>query len=119
MAGSRSAAPSSTSSPPVAASTSRAAACSIGDDSGNRYPTRRPDRGNAMIEVRGTTVYRGPNIWARMPVILTVVDIDDLEDRPTNKIPGFYEQLTELIPSLYDHGCSLGRPGGFLQRMRE
>ena len=23
------------------------------------------------------------------------------------------------MPSLYDHGCSLGRPGGFLQRMRE
>ncbi len=72
-----------------------------------------------MIEVRSTTVYRGPNVWARMPVILLVVDIGELEDRPTNKIPGFYERLTELLPSLYDHGCSLGRPGGFLQRMRE
>jgi cyanophycin synthetase len=72
-----------------------------------------------MIEVRSTTVYRGPNLWARMPVILMVVDIGELEDRPTNKIPGFYEHLTELLPSLYDHGCSLGRPGGFLQRMRE
>jgi cyanophycin synthetase len=48
-----------------------------------------------------------------------VVDIGELEERPTNKIPGFYEHLTELIPSLYDHGCSIGRPGGFLQRMRE
>jgi cyanophycin synthetase len=72
-----------------------------------------------MIEVRKTTVYRGPNIWARMPVIQMIVDIDELEDRPTNKIPGFYERLTEYMPSLYDHGCSLGRPGGFLQRMRE
>jgi len=72
-----------------------------------------------MIEIRSTTVYRGPNIWARMPVILMVVNIGELEDRPTNKIPGFYERLTELLPSLYDHGCSLGRPGGFLQRMRE
>ena len=72
-----------------------------------------------MIEVRKATVYRGPNIWARMPVILLLVDIGELEDRPTNKIPGFYERITELIPSLYDHGCSIGRPGGFLQRMRE
>jgi len=72
-----------------------------------------------MIQVRHTTVYRGPNVWARVPVILMVTDIGELEDRPTNKIPGFYEHLTELIPSLYDHGCSLGRPGGFLQRMRE
>jgi cyanophycin synthetase len=72
-----------------------------------------------MLEVRKTIVYRGPNIWARMPVILFNVDIGELEDRPTNKVPGFYERLTELIPSLYDHGCSIGRPGGFLQRMRE
>lgn len=72
-----------------------------------------------MLKVLQTTVYRGPNVWARMPVIHYVLDIGELEERPTNKIPGFYEHITELLPSLYDHGCSLGRPGGFLQRMRE
>lgn len=72
-----------------------------------------------MLNITRTTVYRGPNVWARMPVIHYVLDIGELEDRPTNKIPGFYEHLTELLPSLYDHGCSLGRPGGLLQRMRE
>jgi cyanophycin synthetase len=72
-----------------------------------------------VLEIRKTTVYRGPNLWARMPAILLEVDLGELEDRPTNKIPGFYEELTELLPSLYDHGCSLGRPGGFLQRLRE
>lgn len=72
-----------------------------------------------MIEFRDHTVYRGPNIWARMPSLRFTVDIGELEDRPTNKIPGFYERITELIPSLYEHGCSVGKPGGFLQRMRE
>jgi cyanophycin synthetase len=72
-----------------------------------------------MIEVTRTQVYRGPNIWARLPVILFVTDIGELEERPTNKIPGFYERITEMLPSLYDHNCSVGRPGGFLQRMRE
>ena len=72
-----------------------------------------------MIEFRDHTVYRGPNIWARMPSLRFTVDIGELEERPTNKIPGFYERLTELIPSLYDHRCSVGKPGGFLQRMRE
>jgi cyanophycin synthetase len=71
------------------------------------------------IEIRHTTVFRGPNIWARMPAILLEVDIGELEDRPTNKIPGFYEQITELLPGLYEHNCSVGKPGGFLQRMRE
>jgi cyanophycin synthetase len=54
-----------------------------------------------------------------MPAINHVVDIGELEERPSNKIPGFYEALVELIPSLYDHGCSIGKPGGFLKRLRE
>jgi cyanophycin synthetase len=54
-----------------------------------------------------------------MPAIRLVVDIGDLEDRPSNTIPGFSERLIDLIPSLYDHGCSLGYPGGFVQRLRE
>ena len=45
-----------------------------------------------MIEVKRTQIYRGPNIWARMPVILFVTDIGELEARPTNKTPGFYER---------------------------
>ncbi len=72
-----------------------------------------------MMEIRKTTVYRGPNVWARMPAIHYLLDIGELEERPSNKIPGFYEHLTEMMPSLYDHRCSVGRPGGFLQRMRE
>jgi cyanophycin synthetase len=72
-----------------------------------------------MIEIRGTKIYRGPNIWARTPVIHVSLDIGELADRPTNAIPGFYERLTELIPSLYDHECSLGHPGGFLERLRD
>lgn len=71
------------------------------------------------LEIRNTTVFRGPNIWARMPAILLEVDIGELEEQPTNKIPGFYEHLTEFLPGLYDHTCSVGKPGGFLQRMRE
>ena len=72
-----------------------------------------------MLQIRRTKVFRGPNLWARMPVVHLVVDLGELEDRPTDTIPGFAERLTELIPSLSDHGCSLGRPGGFLQRLRE
>ncbi|HEU0165776.1 MAG TPA: cyanophycin synthetase [Thermomicrobiales bacterium] len=72
-----------------------------------------------MLEILETTIYRGANVWARMPAIRYKVDLGELETRPSNKIPGFYEHLTELIPSLYDHGCSIGKPGGFLQRLRE
>src|SRR5680860_556806 len=57
---------------------------------------------NAVLQIRETAVFRGPNVWARMPVIHYVIDIGELEERPSNKIPGFYEQLVEYIPSLYD-----------------
>jgi cyanophycin synthetase len=72
-----------------------------------------------MLEILQTKVYRGPNTWARMPVILLRVDLGELEDRPTDRIEGFVDQLIAAIPSLHDHGCSLGRPGGLIERMRE
>ena len=86
---------------------------------GKTNPTGLGKGVTTVLTIRRIAVFRGPSVWARVPVIHQVVDIGDLEDRPSNKIPGFYERLTELIPSLYDHGCSIGRPGGFLQRLRE
>ena len=71
------------------------------------------------IQILDSKIYRGPNVWARVPVILLKVDIGELEDRPSNVIDGFYANLSGLMPSLYSHSCSLGRPGGFLERLRE
>ena len=33
------------------------------------------------IQILSTRVLRGPNVWARVPVIHLVVDIGELEDR--------------------------------------
>jgi cyanophycin synthetase len=74
----------------------------------------RPD-----LQVLETRVLRGPNYWAREPVIRMLVDLGSLEAFPSNTIPGFVEALPELIPSLEDHACSLGRRGGFLSRLRD
>jgi cyanophycin synthetase len=64
-------------------------------------------------------VLRGPNIWSRTPAIVLDVDLGVLEDWPSNTIPGFNEALIELIPSLEDHACSLGRRGGFVSRLND
>ncbi len=69
-----------------------------------------------FLEIR---YLRGPNIWTYRPVIEAVVDIGDLEDFPSNTIPGFYERLTALLPSLIEHRCSYGERGGFLRRLQE
>ncbi|MDQ3656216.1 MAG: cyanophycin synthetase [Chloroflexota bacterium] len=72
-----------------------------------------------MLDIRQTRVLRGPNVWARVPVIHLVVDIGELVDRPTDAIPGFVDRLVQLIPSLEEHFCALGHRGGFIERLRE
>ena len=62
---------------------------------------------------------RGPNMWTYRPVLEAWVDIGELEDCPSNTIPGFYERLTALLPGLIEHECSPGVRGGFLQRLQE
>ncbi|HEY8987683.1 MAG TPA: cyanophycin synthetase [Candidatus Limnocylindrales bacterium] len=76
----------------------------------------RPEPTLKIIETR---ILRGPNYWAREPVVRMVVDLGVLEDFPSNKIPGFTDALVGLLPSLEDHACSLGRRGGFITRLRD
>ncbi|MBD2076567.1 cyanophycin synthetase [Phormidium sp. FACHB-592] len=64
---------------------------------------------------------RGPNYWSirRPKLVVMRLDLEDLADKPSNVIPGFYEGLTEALPSLVEHFCSPGCRGGFLSRVRE
>ena len=64
-------------------------------------------------------VYRGPNLYAHFPVIRLTLDLEELEQWPSAKIPQFNDNLVEQIPSLFEHTCSYGVEGGFLRRLRE
>ena len=70
------------------------------------------------LRILETRVLRGPNYWAREPVVRMLVDLGVLEEYPSNKIPGFTDALVALLPTLEDHACSLGRRGGFITRLR-
>lgn len=71
-----------------------------------------------ILEIRAM---RGPNYWSirRSKLIVMKLDLEELEDLPTNKIANFYERLKSLLPSLYEHRCSEGEPGGFFKRVAE
>ena len=71
------------------------------------------------LRILETRVLRGPNYWAREPVIRMLVDLGNLEEFPSNRIPGFSDALIALLPTLEDHACSLGRRGGFITRLQE
>ncbi len=69
-----------------------------------------------FLEIR---FLNGPSIWTYYPVLEAIVDIGDLEDCPSNTIPGYYARLKALLPSLIEHRCSYGERGGFLRRVEE
>lgn len=71
-----------------------------------------------IIEIK---ILRGPNFWSvrRTKLIQLKLDLEEMEERPTNTIPGFKERLDKLIPTLYEHRCSEGHAGGFYERVTE
>jgi cyanophycin synthetase len=71
------------------------------------------------IDILRVTPLRGPNMWTYDPVLEALVDIGDLEDFPSDRIPGFPERLAAWIPSLVEHRCSYEERGGFLRRLDE
>jgi cyanophycin synthetase len=81
--------------------------------------TANGTRAEPTLRIIETRILRGPNYWAREPVVRMVVDLGDLEEFPSNRIPGFTDALVGLLPSLEDHACSLGRRGGFITRLRD
>jgi len=100
----------------------------VADDEATAAPRSRRRRRLAQVDppvpapslrILETRVLRGPNFWARVPVVRMVVDLGVLEEFPSNLLPGFSVALTALLPTLEEHACSLGRRGGFLQRLAD
>ncbi len=66
-------------------------------------------------------VLRGPNYWSvrRSKLIQMKLDLENLEQLPTNKIEGFREGLENLFPTMIEHRCSEAVRGGFFLRVDE
>ncbi len=64
---------------------------------------------------------RGPNYWSvrRHKLIQMRLDLEELEQSPTNKIDGFSERLEKMFPSMFSHRCSEQVAGGFFMRVKD
>ena len=72
------------------------------------------------MRILDKTVFVGPSLYAHFPVIRLDIDLGALEDWPSGKLgPRFTDPLIAALPGLRDHGCSYGRPGGFVRRLTE
>jgi cyanophycin synthetase len=66
------------------------------------------------------SVYVGPSLYARFPVIRLELDLGALEAWPTGRLgQGYVDALAAALPGLAEHGCSYREAGGFFRRMRE
>ena len=70
------------------------------------------------MEFRKVLALRGPNIWANFPVLEAWLDLGPLKDSSSDEIPGFNERLMAWLPTLIEHRCSIGKRGGFFERLR-
>src|SRR3954464_11264422 len=64
---------------------------------------------------------RGPNYWSnyRKKLIVMKLDLEEMEEFPTNKIKGFGERLKTMFPTMQSHRCSKDHEGGFFERVEE
>ncbi|CAN5156836.1 cyanophycin synthetase [soil metagenome] len=73
------------------------------------------------MKILDIKVLKGPNYWSirRTKLIQMRIDLEEMEDKPTNKIPGFKDRLEKILPTMYEHRCSELVPGGFFMRVEE
>lgn len=72
------------------------------------------------MKILSIQALRGPNIWSvrRKKLIQMRLDLEDMEQKPSNLVDGFPERLEALFPTMYEHRCSEGVAGGFFMRVR-
>jgi len=61
----------------------------------------------------------GPNVFADFPVLRMRLDLGARTETSSVDMPGFTDRLLAALPGLSEHRCSRGRPGGFVERLRE
>jgi cyanophycin synthetase len=72
------------------------------------------------MRILDKTVFVGPSLFAHFPVIRLDIDLGPLEDWPSGRLgPRFTDPLIAALPGLKEHGCSYGKPGGFIRRLTE
>ncbi len=71
-----------------------------------------------ILEIK---IMKGPNYWSvrRHKLIVMKLDLEDLEEKPTNKIDGFLDRIKQMFPTMISHRCSEGVEGGFFKRVED
>lgn len=71
--------------------------------------------------IKSIKVINGKNRWSdsKTKLIHMVLDIGEYEQKPSNKIKNFYENLKKWLPSMEEHRCSIGKKVVFLKELKK
>lgn len=69
------------------------------------------------MKIRSIRAVHGPNVFHHKPVLIMLIDLEDLAEVASNERDGFNERLLSILPSLIEHECSPGHRGGFVERL--
>src|SRR3954467_7911860 len=71
------------------------------------------------MQIESIRTLAGPNVYSHRPTLLMRLDLGELDGKESFELKDFNERLLSSLPGLHDHHCSLGRPGGFAERLPE
>jgi cyanophycin synthetase len=58
-------------------------------------------------------------VGARNSLFEVDIDLGCWADTSSSGVDSFSRHLTEVLPSLWEHKCMLGQPGGFVEELRQ
>lgn len=71
------------------------------------------------MEIKDIQAIEGANVYSHRPIIRAIVDLQEWTERMSNTLGDFNLRLVDCLPTLADHYCSRGKPGGFIERLQE
>lgn len=89
------------------------------EDKPVRDMTSDPLQNDGPLRILHMQTMFGANYFSGGPVIVMKLDLGVYDEVFSDQIPGLYEGLRKVLPSLYHHQCSEGRPGGFFFRVKQ
>ena len=69
------------------------------------------------MKIRQIRAVEGPNLFHHQPV-LQCFSTWRVRALSSDQMPEFVTRLLDALPSLHSHGCSIKKPGGFVERLR-
>lgn len=71
------------------------------------------------LKIENLHILEGANYFSGGPVVIIRLNLGSFDEIFTSQIEGFYDKLSTMLPTLYEHHCSENKKGGFLFRVHE